>query len=111
MIDTEGIVFYINDQCAKYLQVNKEDFLGKYVKDVFPETKMIEGLEKDEPSIVFYYSFLGIGISMHVPLYEDGKKGRAGRNTMWCSILKGSMSFRTATRRSWIRSSSSSQVN
>ncbi len=74
MIDTEGIVFYINDQCAKYLQVNKEDFLGKYVKDVFPETKMIEGLEKDEPSIVFYNSFLGIGISMHVPLYEDGKK-------------------------------------
>ena len=35
---------------------------------------MMEGLEKDEPSIVFYNSFLGIGISMHVPLYEDGKK-------------------------------------
>ena len=59
MIDTEGIVFYINDQCAKYLQVNKEDFLGKYVKDVFPETKMIEGLEKDEPSIVFLQFFPG----------------------------------------------------
>lgn len=75
MIDMEGIVFYINDQCAEYFQVRKEDFLGKHVKDVFPETKMIEGLEKDEPNVVFYNSFLGIGISMHVPLYdEDGSK-------------------------------------
>ena len=68
MIDMEGTVFYINDQCLKYFQAKKEEFLGKHVKDVFPETKMMEGLEKDEPSIVFYNSFLGIGISMHVPL-------------------------------------------
>ena len=74
MIDMEGTVFYINDQCLKYFQAKNEEFLGKHVKDVFPETKMMEGLEKDEPSIVFYNSFLGIGISMHVPLYEDGKK-------------------------------------
>lgn len=74
MIDMEGTVFYINDQCLKYFQAKKEESLGKHVKDVFPETKMMEGLEKDEPSIVFYNSFLGIGISMHVPLYEDGKK-------------------------------------
>ena len=74
MIDMEGTVFYINDQCLKYFQAKKEEFLGKHVKDVFPETKMMEGLEKDEASIVFYNSFLGIGISMHVPLYEDGKK-------------------------------------
>lgn len=74
MIDMEGTVFYINDQCLKYFQAKKEEFLGKHVKDVFPETKMMEGLEKDEPSIVFYNSFLGIGISMHVLLYEDGKK-------------------------------------
>lgn len=71
MIDMEGTIFYINDQCLKYFQANKEESLGKYVKDVFPETKMMEGLEKDEPSIVFYNSRLGIGISMHVPLYDD----------------------------------------
>lgn len=74
MIDMEGKVFYINEQCAGYFQVKKEDFLGRYIKDVFPETKMMEGLETNEPKIVFYNSFLGIGISMHVPLYEDGKK-------------------------------------
>lgn len=74
MIDREGTVFYINDQCAGYFQARKEDFLGKHIKDAFPETKMMEGLEKDEPSLVFYNSFLGIGISMHVPLYEDGEK-------------------------------------
>ena len=74
MIDMEGTVFYINDQCARYFQTRKEDFLGKYIKDVFPETKMMENLEIEEPTLVFYNSFLGIGISMHVPLYEDGKK-------------------------------------
>lgn len=74
MIDMEGTVFYINDQCARYFQTRKEDFLGKYIKDVFPETKMMENLEIEEPTLVFYNSFLGIGISMHVPLYEDGKR-------------------------------------
>lgn len=74
MIDMEGTVFYINDQCASYFQCRKEDFLGRHVKEVFPETKMIEGLERDEPALVFYNSFLGIGISMHVPLYEEGEK-------------------------------------
>ncbi len=74
MIDMEGKIFYMNDQCARYFQVKKEDFMGKFIKDVFPETKMMEGLENDEPDLVFYNSFLGIGISMHVPLYENGKK-------------------------------------
>lgn len=74
MIDMDGRVFYINDQCAGYFRAKKEDFLGQYIKDAFPETKMMEGLELDEPSIVFYNSFLGIGISMHVPLYENGEK-------------------------------------
>lgn len=74
MIDMEGKIFYMNDQCAGYFQVKKEDFMGRFIKDVFPETKMMEGLENDEPALVFYNSFLGIGISMHVPLYDNGKK-------------------------------------
>lgn len=71
MVDMEGIVFYINDQCASYFQVRKEDFLGRHIQEVFPETKMMENLEIDEPTLVFYNSFLGIGISMHVPLFDE----------------------------------------
>lgn len=71
MVDMEGIVFYINDQCASYFQTRKEDFLGRHIQEVFPETKMMENLEIDEPTLVFYNSFLGIGISMHVPLFDE----------------------------------------
>ena len=74
MIDMEGTIFYINDQCAEYFQAKREECLGKNIMDVFPETKMMEGLKKDKPAVVFYNSVLGIGVSMHVPLYENGEK-------------------------------------
>lgn len=74
MVDMDGIVFYLNEQCAKYFQLEKKECLGRPIKEVFPETKMMEGLEKTEPGLVFYNSVLGIGISVHVPLYENGKK-------------------------------------
>ncbi|MCI8647620.1 MAG: sigma 54-interacting transcriptional regulator [Firmicutes bacterium] len=74
MIDMEGIVFYVNDQCADYFQKSKADILNRHITESFPETKMLEGLKSDKPGPVFYNSALGIGISMHVPLYADGKK-------------------------------------
>lgn len=74
MIDMQGILFYVNDQCARYFQMEKQDMMNKHILEVFPETKMIEGLKKTEPALVFYNSVLGIGISMQVPLYKDGKK-------------------------------------
>lgn len=74
MIDMEGIVFYVNDQCADYFQRTKGEILNRHIAETFPETKMVEGLAFDKPSPVFYNSPLGIGISMQVPLYIDGKK-------------------------------------
>lgn len=74
MIDMEGIVFYVNDQCAEYFQRSKEEILNRHITESFPETKMLEGLKFDKPSPVFYNSLLGIGISMHVPLYINGQK-------------------------------------
>lgn len=74
IIDMQGKVIYLNDQCAEYFQVNKVDYIGLDIRELFPETKMLENLDNNEPSIVFYNSFLGIGISMHVPIFENGKK-------------------------------------
>lgn len=74
MIDMEGIVFYVNDQCAEYFQKSKEDILNRHIMESFSETKMLEGLKSDKPGPVFYSSALGIGISMHVPLYDNGEK-------------------------------------
>lgn len=72
-IDLEGIVVYMNSQCADYIEVDKEWAIGKPISVVFPQTKMLEDLYIDKPTIVFYHSF-GIGISIHVPLFDDGKR-------------------------------------
>ncbi len=74
MIDTKGIVTYVNEQCAVYFQMEKQDILGRHILQVFPDSKMIDGLKLDSPDLVFYNSNLGIGISVHVPLYENGRK-------------------------------------
>lgn len=72
-IDMEGTVIYLNSQCADYIEVDKDWALGKPISIVFPQTKMLEGLHIDKPTIVFYHSF-GIGISIQVPLFDEGKR-------------------------------------
>lgn len=72
-IDMEGTVIYINSQCADYIEVDKDWAMGKSISQVFPQTKMLDALYIDKPTIVFYHSF-GIGISIHVPLFDNGKR-------------------------------------
>lgn len=73
-IDMKGNVVYVNEQCAGYFGLSRSSIYGKNIKEVFPQTKMIEGLELDEPGLKFYNSYLGIGISVQVPIYEGDKK-------------------------------------
>jgi transcriptional regulator with PAS, ATPase and Fis domain len=73
IIDLEGTVLYLNNQCADYLGVVRENAIGCKVKKVFPDTKMMESLEITKPEIIFYHSF-GIGISVHIPIFDTGKK-------------------------------------
>ena len=74
VIDMNGIVTYINQQCADYFGRTKDEALGAHILETFPKSKMIEGLELDEPELVFYSSYLGIGITIQVPLFRDGRK-------------------------------------
>lgn len=73
-IDMKGIVTYVNEQCAGYFGLPREQILGRHILEAFPKSKMIEGLERNEPELVFYSSYLGIGITIQVPLFRDGKK-------------------------------------
>ena len=74
VIDMKGNVVYVNEQCAGYFGMSRDSIYGKNIKEVFPQTKMIEGLKLDEPGLRFYNSYLGIGISVQVPVYEGNKK-------------------------------------
>ena len=74
VIDMEGTVTYMNEQCAQYLKVKKNESVGKNVLEVFPHSKMIEGLSYNERRVVFYSSYAGIGISIQKPLFVGNKK-------------------------------------
>lgn len=71
--DRTGTITYLNQQCADYLGVDRDQALGAKVYDVFPDTKMMQNMDIDRPVIQFYHSF-GIGISVHVPIIENGVK-------------------------------------
>lgn len=73
-IDTDGIVVFVNEQCCQYFKKPKNEILGKHILQTFPESKMIDALNIDEPEIAFYRSHLGIGISIQVPLFKDNVK-------------------------------------
>lgn len=74
VIDLSGTVVYVNEQCADYFGMEKAKILGEHILKVFPHSKMIEGLKKDKIDLAFYSSYLGIGISIQVPLFKDGQK-------------------------------------
>lgn len=73
VIDMQGNIVYINKQCADYIGTDCSRALGHNVREIFPDTKMIDSLKLDKPEIVFYNSF-GIGISVEVPIFSDGVK-------------------------------------
>lgn len=74
VINMDGIVTYLNEQCAGYFGKPREEVLGRHILETFPNSKMIEGLALDDPELVFYSSYLGIGITIQVPLFKDGRK-------------------------------------
>lgn len=74
VINMDGIVTYLNEQCAGYFGKLREEVLGHHILETFPNSKMIEGLALDDPELVFYSSYLGIGITIQVPLFKDGRK-------------------------------------
>ena len=75
IIDKEGKTLYMSMQCADYFGIDRDSVIGKDIRDYFPETTMIKNMNIEKPVVVFYNSFLGIGISVNFPVYdEDGTK-------------------------------------
>ena len=75
IIDREGRTLYMSQQCAKYFGIDRDETIGKDVREYFPETTMLENMDIDKPKVVFYNSYLGIGISVNFPVYDrNGEK-------------------------------------
>lgn len=72
VIDKNGRVVFMNDQCADYIKVDKEKAIGKYVTDVFPESNMQNLLKgKNKYNTGFYFSGGRMSVSTQVQLRED----------------------------------------
>lgn len=73
-INMEGYITYVNPQCHEYFGMADQSIIGRHILEIFPKSTMIEGLKNDKPEMVFYSTYLGIGISIQVPLFKNGKK-------------------------------------
>lgn len=72
VIDRKGNLVYINDQCADYIKVDKEESIGKYITKVFPPSIMQDMLKsKNKYNTNFYFHDGRMSISTQVQLRKD----------------------------------------
>lgn len=79
IIDKTGKTLYMSRQCADYFGVDRDSVVGEDIREYFPETTMLDNMDIEKPVVVFYNSYLGIGISVNFPVYDkDGAKVGVG---------------------------------
>lgn len=73
-IDNEGKVFYMNKQCANYIEVDIQESLGKDVLEVFPPSKMKDMLAGDRSiNTDFYFHDGRMSVSTQAKLKKNGE--------------------------------------
>lgn len=74
VIDKQGNVVYMNEQCADYIKVDREKSIGKYVTDVFPPSIMPAILKsQNKYNTCFYFQDGRMSVSNQVQLRKDGE--------------------------------------
>jgi transcriptional regulator with PAS, ATPase and Fis domain len=74
VIDDQGKLVYLNEQCADYIKVDRKKSLGKFIKHVFPPSVMYDVLKGDEAfNIHFYFMDGRMSVSAQVQLRHEGR--------------------------------------
>lgn len=74
VIDKNGDVVYMNEQCADYIKVDREKVMGKYVTDVFPPSNMHKLLKgKNKFNTNFYFCDGRMSVSTQAQLWKNGE--------------------------------------
>lgn len=74
VIDKDGNLVYINDQCADYINVDREKSIGKYITDVFPPSIMHKMLDSNSKfSTNFYFHDCRMSVSTQVQLRKENE--------------------------------------
>lgn len=74
VIDLNGDLIYMNQQCADYIKVDLESSIGKNINVVFPPSNMTDMLKNDkEITSDFYFADGRISFSTQLKLRDNGK--------------------------------------
>lgn len=74
VIDTDGKLVYMNNQCAQYIEVDRDTSIGKPIGDVFPPSTMTRMLSaQSETDADFYFAEGRVSFTRRMQLRKDGK--------------------------------------
>ncbi len=74
VVDKNGTVIFINDAYLKFLKLPRYQVIGKDIRDITPETRTIEAIEKEKEIMCYEWKVNdGYGIACSVPLFEEGE--------------------------------------
>lgn len=74
IVDEKGIIRVFTDNYARETGLKKEDVVGKRVNEVFPNTRMLEVLEKGVPIIADVWEYNGKSqVVSRIPITANGK--------------------------------------
>ncbi len=74
IVDTDARVIYINKQWADIIGIDRDESIGKPVKEVLPNTKMDLIVQTGKPMNSDLFELNGkVYVCKRVPLYQDGK--------------------------------------
>lgn len=72
--DQCGTLIYLSQQCADYMHLDKEASIGKHIEEVFPQSKMMDVINKKESITTDFYEADGrISWSTRLPLNKGGE--------------------------------------
>ncbi|HOJ49228.1 MAG TPA: sigma 54-interacting transcriptional regulator [Spirochaetota bacterium] len=72
--DENNNVIYINSNYARFLEVNKDESIGKYIKDVIKESRIPIVSETKKPEIGYVWETKGKPLLVsRIPLFDNGR--------------------------------------
>lgn len=73
-IDAEGIIRWINQGYADFLNVSKEDSIGRHILDVVPQSRLLEVMKSGKPQYGEVWEVNGQHVLVNRwPIYNSGK--------------------------------------
>ncbi|MFZ5597763.1 MAG: sigma-54 interaction domain-containing protein [Bacillota bacterium] len=72
-VDAEGIVRYISQGYADFLNINKKALLGRFINDVIPQSRLVETMKTGKPQFGEVWEINGQHVLVHRwPIFRDG---------------------------------------